>query len=370
VGYRGRDRHLANRRALAVSLLRIDAEPRAGRPYVRLMALPQAADVPRQAHRERAAATVAAVATALPERVVANAVIAERIGVDERWIESRTGVRERRFASGAESLTGLATRAGRAALDRAGVEAGALDLVVVATFTQDDLLPNTAPLVAKALGATRAGAFDVGSACTGFLAALALACGQVEAGRADHVLVIGAEVISRFVDHDDRRTAALFGDGAGAVVVSAGGGGEGGIGPVLLRCDGGGARHIHATRADALIRMDGHETFKFAVASLAAVTAEALDGAGLGVGDVDLFVFHQANGRILTAVGDKLGLPEDRVVRAIGTLGNTSSASIPLALAHAEADGALSPGATVLLAAFGAGFTWGAATLTWGAGDA
>jgi 3-oxoacyl-[acyl-carrier-protein] synthase-3 len=267
------------------------------------------------------------------------------------------------------SASGSASAAGRAALERAALDPAELDLVIVATFTADELLPNAAPLVAAELGATRAGAFDVGAACTGFLTALSLATGQIESGRADRVLVVGADLVTRFTDFDDRRTAALFGDGAGAVVVGRVQS-SGSIGPAVLGSNGHGAPHIYATREDSLIRMDGHETFKTAVSRLAGVTIEALDTAGMTLEEVDLFVYHQANARILAAVAERLELPPDRVVNAIKTLGNTSAASIPLALAAAERDGLLDPGARVLLAAFGAGFTWGAVTLEWGAGDA
>jgi 3-oxoacyl-[acyl-carrier-protein] synthase-3 len=314
-------------------------------------------------------AAIEAVGTALPARSVHSSAIAGVLGVSEGWIESRTGVRERRVAAVGDRLEWLATEAGRDALDRAGVAAGSLDLVIVATFTADELLPNAAPLVAGALGARNAGALDVGSACTGFLSALALAGAQIEAGRAERALVVGADICSRFTDHADRRTAALFGDGAGAVVVGPAPA-PGRIGPSLLRSDSGGAWHIHATRAEALIRMDGHETFKAAVNRLAEVTLEALAAADLGLGDVDAFVYHQANARILSAVGERLGIDADRLVNAIGSLGNTSAASLPLALAFAERDGALAPGARVLLAAFGSGFTWGATTLVWGGADA
>jgi 3-oxoacyl-[acyl-carrier-protein] synthase-3 len=297
--------------------------------------------------------------------VAPNSEIAARLGVSEHWIESRTGVRERRRASEGDRLADLAAAAGRDALERADVGADSLDLVIVATCTADQPVPATAPLVAGMLGATRAGAFDVNAACTGFLTALDLACAQVESGRAERVLVIGADLMSRLVDPDDRRTAALFGDGAGALVVDAAL-----LGPTVLHADATGAQYIHSSYEPASLYMDGHETFKAAVSRLSEVTLEALDAAGLTAADIDLFVYHQANARILTAVGERLALPPERVVNAIGTLGNTSAASIPLALAAAERDGSLKPGMRVLLAAFGAGFTWAATTLTWGGGDA
>jgi 3-oxoacyl-[acyl-carrier-protein] synthase III len=313
-------------------------------------------------------AAVLGVGSALPDRVVSSAEIAERLGVTERWISSRTGVSERRFAGPDERLTTLAATAGAAALSSAEVSPTDVDLVVVATCTPDEPVPAAAPIVAGALGATGAGAFDVNAACTGFLSALDLACAQVESGRARHALVIGADLMSRLVNPDDRRTAALFGDGAGAVVLGACA--ESRVAPALLRTDAAGAPFIHAAGGPASLEMDGHETFKAAVGRLSVVTLEALERAGWRTADVDLFVYHQANARILAAVGERLELPEAKVVNAIGSLGNTSAASIPLALAFAAHAGRLTPGTRLLLAAFGAGFTWGATTLEWGAPDA
>jgi 3-oxoacyl-[acyl-carrier-protein] synthase-3 len=231
----------------------------------------------------------------------------------------------------------------------------------VATTSSDELLPNAAPLVAHALG-TDTAAIDVGAACTGFLSALALAGTYVEAGRAEHALIIGADALSRFTDFDDKRTAGLFGDGAGAAVVSAG---AGVLGPVVLRSAGEHARTIVLERDEPLIRMDGHETFVVAVTSMSEATLEACEAAGVDPEEVDLFVYHQANRRILDAVADRIGIPGDRVVDAIAELGNTSAASIPLALSAAAADGRLRPGSRVLVAAAGAGFTYGAAIVDW-----
>lgn len=310
-------------------------------------------------------AAVIGVGAALPSAIVPTAEIAQRLGVTEHWIESRTGVSERRRAGADERLSDLAARAGADALARSGVDPASLDLVIVATSTADDAMPGAAPVVAGALGATAAGAFDVDAACNGFLSALSIASGQIESGRATSALVIGADVMSRLVDPDDRRTAALFGDGAGAVVVAPSTGHA--IGPTLMRSDASGAGYIQAAGGVASLVMDGHETFKAAVARLAEVTLDALRMARLALHDVDLFVYHQANARILVAVGEKLGLEPSRVVNAIGALGNTSAASIPLALDFAERNGSLRAGTRVLMAAFGAGFTWGATTLEWGA---
>jgi 3-oxoacyl-[acyl-carrier-protein] synthase-3 len=296
---------------------------------------------------------------------VSTAEIAARVGVEEDWILSRTGIRERRHAGPEDSCTSLATAAGAQALARAGVAAAEVDLVLVATMSADALTPNAAPLVAHALGAHRAGALDVGAACTAFLGALSLGGSWVEAGRAETVLVIGVDLISRFVDFDDRATAALFSDGAGAVVLAATDG-PSRLGPVVLGADGAHAGTIYAGHEDRILRMDGPEVFRHAVGRMAQAMGEATERAGLERDEVDLWVFHQANARILRAVGARLGLDPDRVVASIETLGNNSAATLPCALDAARADGRLHDGVRVGLAAFGAGFTWGATVLEWG----
>jgi 3-oxoacyl-[acyl-carrier-protein] synthase-3 len=310
-------------------------------------------------------AAIASVAMSLPAQVVSNQEIAERLGVSTDWIERRTGVRNRRRAAEHERLDAHAVRAAREALERAGVSAAEVDLVLVATTTADEILPNAAPLVAHGLGATRAGAFDVGAACTGFLSAMAVGCGQIEAGRANCVVVIGADFMSRIIDPDDRSTASVFGDGAGAVVLSATDE-PSRIGPILLSADGGGAEYIFVERDESRVRMRGHETFREAVAWLSESTISAVAAAGLELEQIDRFVYHQANGRILTAVGERLGLDPERVVECIGEYGNTSAGTLPMALAHCESEGGLHPGDKVLVAAFGAGFTWGATVVEWG----
>ena len=316
--------------------------------------------------RPAVTAAVASVGVSLPATVVRNAAIAARLGVEEGWIERRTGIRTRHIAGPDERLTVHAAHAAQRALDCAAVSATELDLVLVATTTADELLPNAAPLVAHAIGARRAGAFDVGAACTGFLSALGVGAAQIESGLARTVLVVGADFMSRITDPDDRSTAAVFADGAGAVAMIACDG-PGGVGPVVLRSSGEGGDHIVAGREERLIRMQGHETFRAAVASLALATLQATSAAGVGLDEVDLFVYHQANGRILQAVAERLKLARERVVDCIGEYGNTSAATLPLALAFSEREGQLRPGDRVLLGAFGAGFTWGASVLTWGA---
>lgn len=300
----------------------------------------------------------------LPEEVVPNDPIAARIGVDDEWIVKRTGIRSRHRAAPQERLSDLATRAARAALDDAQIAPTDVDLVLVATISQDELAPNAAPQVAHALGATRAGALDVGAACTGWLSGLSLASAQIEAGRAERVLVIGAEVLTRLTDYDDRKTAALWGDGAGAVVL--GSEGNGAVGPIVLEADGSLADVIVASHEDRNLRVEGHETFQSAVKRLSEATVAAVARAGLEFEDIDMFVYHQANGRILRAVGERLDLAPEKVADYIAEVGNTSAASIPLTLGLLRAEGRLRANQRLLVAAIGAGFTWGAGTIEWG----
>ena len=315
--------------------------------------------------RAVAGAAIGAVGMAVPERVIENAPISERLGVDDDWIVSRTGISRRHALAPGETLSDLAARAGAAALAEAEIDAADLNLVLVGTTSKDHLTPDAAPVVAATLGAQRAGAFDVGAACTGFIAALAVARGQIESGMAERVLVIGADALVQYLDPDDKRTAGLFGDGAGAVVLTATDA-PGRVGPPVLGADGNQAELIYATREEAKLRMAGQDTFKNAVARLSEVTEEALAEARTELADIDLFVYHQANRRILRAVGKQLDLPPDRVVDCISEYGNTSAATIPIALADAAGQGKLEPGQRLLLAAFGAGFTWGAVVVDWG----
>jgi 3-oxoacyl-[acyl-carrier-protein] synthase-3 len=315
-------------------------------------------------------AAIMSVATELPAGRLTSLELAASLGISEDWILSRTGIRERRRAGDEERLTDYATRAGARALARAGVPAAELDLVIVATLTPDELTPNTAPLVAHALGAEKAGAFDVGAACTAFLSGLALGAAQIESGRADRVLLIGADFVTRITDFSDRRTAPLFADAAGAVVLGVSEhDGHGSIGPIVLGADGSHHRTIYAEHDERKIRMDGPEVFRNAVTRMSDVTLAAVERAGLTLGEIDLFVYHQANARITKTIGDRLGLPSERVVDCIATLGNASAATLPVALQAAELDGRLKPGANVLLSAFGAGFTWGGGVIVWGEVD-
>jgi 3-oxoacyl-[acyl-carrier-protein] synthase-3 len=297
---------------------------------------------------------------------LSSAELADRLGIAEEWIVSRTGIRERPVAAPDDRLSDYAARAGARALGRAGVDPADLDLVIVGTMTQDELTPNTAPLVATLLGADRAGAFDVGAACTAFLSAVSIAAAQIETGRATWVLVIGADFITRIVDWTDRKSAPLFADAAGAAVLGPSEGEHGTIGPIVLGADGSQPEAIFAEHSDRKLRMDGQVVYRNAVNRMTEATLEAVQRAGLTVADIDLFVYHQANARITNAVGERLGIPPSRVVDCIERLGNSSAATLPLALSAAERDGRLRPGARVLLAAFGAGFTWGGGVIEWG----
>lgn len=325
-------------------------------------AVPAPAPAPTEP-QARPGTAITGLGVAVPDTVVANAPIAARLGIDESWIVQRTGIDERRIARPEQRLSELAALAGERALAAAGLAAADLDLLLVATTSNDDLMPAAAPRVAAELGAGAA-AIDLNAACTGFVAGLSLACGQIESGRAANVLLVGADLMSRITDPEDRGTAAVFADGAGAVLIA--GSERGRIGPIVLGSDGSQADLILATRAAGVTVMQGHETFRHAVDRMSEATVAAVEAAGTRLAEVDLFVYHQANARILRSVGERLELPRDRVVDSIHHFGNTSAASIPLALEDARLAGKLRDGATVLLAAFGAGLTWGATVVEWG----
>ncbi len=320
-------------------------------------------EVPHSARAVRTAGIVG-LGIALPERRVPNEELHAKLGVSDEWIRRRTGIGERRYVAPEQRVSDLASAAGREALRDAGLDASDLDLVLVATVASDELTPNTAPIVAHELGAGNAAAMDVGAACAGAIAGLAHATTWIESGRARNALVIGAEVLTRMINWEDPRTAPLFGDGAGAIVLRADA--DGLIGPIVLGSDGGAAHAIRATREKGVLEMDGHDTFVMAVERFSQSTREVVAMAELELGDIDLFVFHQANGRILSAVAERLGVPGELVYDCIGELGNTSAASVPLALHRAVAAGLIKPGARVVLGAVGAGLVWGATLVTWG----
>lgn len=313
--------------------------------------------------RELRTASIAGLGTALPADVVGSDAVERRLGKAPGWVERRTGIVARRRLADGESLADLAAAACRAALDDAGVDPAEIDLVVGGTSGADDVIPHLAPVVAGALGLGHVAAWDVGAACTGFVAALSAGTAVVESGRARRALVIGADAMARWTDPDDGVTAALFGDGAGAVVLTDDGGGA--IGPITVRSDAAGRDLIRIPRDRQHLVMDGHGTYRRAITAMHAATAEALEASDLAAGDIDLFVYHQANRRILASLTDRLGVDPARVVDAIAHVGNTSAASIPLALDQARAAGQLRPGARVLVGAAGSGFCWGAGVLTW-----
>jgi 3-oxoacyl-[acyl-carrier-protein] synthase-3 len=309
-------------------------------------------------------AGVFGIGSALPEHVVTNADFAAYLDTTDEWIVRRTGIRERRRLNGNVTLTELAAAACADALKDAKRSAEDVDHVIVSSLTPDRLMPGLAPAVADAIGANGAGAVDVNAACAGFVYALDQAAAQIESGRARVVLVCGAEALSRITDHDDRGTAMLFGDGAGAVVV-AGGELEIGCGGFVFGTDATQADMLYAEREQPMLRMEGREVYRHAIARMVAATAEAIERAGLTIDDIDLFVAHQANVRILQAAANELGLPPEKLMVNIDQVANTSSASIPLALAEAERTGRLKPGAIVALSAFGAGFVWGSGVVSW-----
>ena len=313
-----------------------------------------------------------------PSRVVTNFDLAKFVDTNDEWIASRTGIKERRFASDGETTSSLSVRAGRMALERAKLRPQDVQLVIVGTCSPDYLFPATACLVQSELGATRAGAFDVEAACTSFVTALGIARGMIMSGTVQNALVIGAETLSRFLNFKDRTTCVLFGDGAGAVVVEASNASVG-IESVVLHSEGakgellmvraGGAR-VPASQqtleaGQHFITMQGGEVFKLAVKSMADAAEEALVEAGLGLNDISIMIPHQANLRIIEGVAKRLHFPMDKVFVNIQRYGNTSAASVPIAIAEAAASGRLRRGDKVLLVAFGGGFTWGAAVLEW-----
>jgi 3-oxoacyl-[acyl-carrier-protein] synthase III len=312
------------------------------------------------AARTRAAQRVgiAGLGVAMPEGSVSTATIAERVGVEPEWITRRTGIHARRHLAPGATIADLGEQAARAALAEAGIGAGELDAVLVATASADEVMPCAAPLIAGRIGAGRAMAWDVNLACTGFLAGLEQGAALIESGRATNVLVIAAEALSRVTDHADRKTAALFGDGAGAVVLAPGG--SLALGRSILFTEADEDRALVIAHDDRLVRMDGQVVFARAVTAMERCCRTVIEDAGLRAEDIDLVVPHQANARITTALADRLGLAPERVVDAIGDVGNTGAASIPLALETARRDGRVPETGLLLFTAFGAGFAAGA----------
>ncbi len=315
----------------------------------------------------------------LPEGVVTNHDLAARIDTSDEWIWTRTGIRERRIAAPGETTSSLCTTAARRALACANLPAAQLDLVICASTTPDHLLPNTGSIVQQRLGASRAGAFDLNAACSGFVYALAVGAQFIRAGALNRVLIVAGETLSRFTNWDDRATCILFGDGAGAVVLEATDqecgvlstvlGSRGDTEHLLAIEAGGSARPATAdtvARGQHLITMRGSDIFRLAVRSMSRAAGEALAGAGVEAPDVRAFIPHQANLRILRSTQESLGVPWEKFVVNVDRYGNTGAASVPIALSEFLAVGDVRPGENLLLASFGGGLTWASAVVRWG----
>ena len=312
----------------------------------------------------------------VPERVMTNDDLAGMVETSDEWIRERTGIRERRFAAPEEALTDIALPAARRALEDAGVEASDIDLLICATVTPDMMFPTSSALLADSLGMPKAAAYDLLAGCTGFVYAIAQAYGMLASGLSRRALVVGGDVLSKILDWEDRSTLVLFGDGAGAVVmepVDHGGfmgfelGADGGGGEFLWY-PGSGSRHFE--NPDSFVKMNGREVFKFATRVMVYSANQVLAECGKTVEDIDVYVPHQANKRIIDYAVDKLGIPSEKTVVNVDRYGNTSSGSIPLALAEARDEGRLADGSLVLMTGMGAGLTWGSALMEWTNGDA
>ncbi len=322
---------------------------------------------------------IAGTGSYLPEKILTNADLEKMVDTTDEWIVTRSGIRERRVAAPEHATSDLSTEAGKKALEMAGVDAKDLDLIIVATLSPDHFFPSTAGLVQRNIGAVKAAAFDVEAACTGFIYALSIGDAFIGNGKYRNVLVIGAEVLTRFIDWEDRNTCVLFGDGAGAAVLQPGGDDGRGIISTHLHSDGrlaellyapGGVSRMPPTH-DVIdkklntVRMQGNEVFKVAVTKLKEVVQEVLEENGLTEEDIDFLVPHQANLRIIQATAKRLKLPMEKVIVTVDRHGNTSAASVPLALDEAVRTGRIKKGDRVLLEAFGGGLTWGAALVRW-----
>jgi 3-oxoacyl-[acyl-carrier-protein] synthase III len=315
--------------------------------------------------------TITGLGAHAPERVVTNEDLSRLVDTSDEWIMERTGIRERRIAADSEALSDLSLPAARQALEQAGSDGKDIDLLIVATVTPDMMFPSTSAILADRLGAADAAAYDLSAGCTGFMYAVVQAYGMVAAGLSRRALVVGGDVLSRILDWTDRSTVVLFGDGAGAVVLEASD--EPGFLGFELGADGAGGEHLWLPGSgsrvfdapDKLVKMNGREVFKFATRVLVQSAGDVLERCGASIDDVDVYVPHQANVRIIEHATKKLGIPSERVVVNVDRYGNTSSGSIPLALAEAQEDGRLRRGSLVLMTGMGAGLTWGSALMRW-----
>jgi 3-oxoacyl-[acyl-carrier-protein] synthase III len=315
--------------------------------------------------------TITGLGAYAPERVMTNDELSQMVDTSDEWIMERTGIRERRIAADSQALSDLSLPAARQALEQAGSDGTDVDLLIVATVTPDMMFPSTSAILADQLGAKDAAAYDLSAGCTGFMYAIAQAYGMVASGLARRALVVGGDVLSRILDWTDRSTVVLFGDGAGAVVLEPSD--EAGFLGFELGADGAGGGNLWLPGSgsrkfedpDRLVKMNGREVFKFATRVLVSSAEAVLEQYGASVDDVDVYIPHQANIRIIDHATKKLGIPSERVVINVDRYGNTSSGSIPLALADAQADGRLRPGKLVLMTGMGAGLTWGSALMRW-----
>ena len=328
-------------------------------------------------------ARLTGVGAAVPASVVTNADLERLVDTSDEWITTRTGIRQRRIVTEDESASGLATEAAREAIAYAGIDPAIIDLIIVATSTPDNLYPSTACMVQAAIGATRAAAFDLEAACTGIIYALAVGQQFIGSGSFSNVLIVGVDLHSRFINWEDRNTCILFGDGAGAFIMQAAEK-ENEILATYLRADGTGGHLLaipnvgtsfpHAGRTppktmDRFLRMNGRAIYEFAVHAVPEAVRAACAKAGIRVEDVDFLVPHQANQRIINAAAERLGMRRDQIVSNVDQYGNTSAASIPLALRDGIVRGQIKPPATCALVGFGGGLTWGAAIVRWSAAD-
>ena len=318
-----------------------------------------------------------------PAQVLTNADLEKIVDTSDEWIRTRTGIRERRVAAANETTASMGAVAGLRAIHTAGIRPEEIDLILLATLTPDYWMPSTAALVKEAIGNAKATAFDVMAACSGFVYAFATAQAYIQAGLAKHVLVIGSELLTRFLDYSDRSTCILFGDGAGAVVLSASDepGGALGVemttepqGAYMIWLPAGGSKAPPSAetiaRGEHYVRMEGNQTYRFATKTMATTALESIRRSGLEPADIDLFIPHQANVRIIEAVAKGLDLPMDRMFVNLDKYGNTSAASVPIALAEAVNEGRVQVGDHIVMVAFGAGFTSGAVTVEWTADPA
>ena len=323
-------------------------------------------------------ARISATSRYLPERVLANADLEGMVDTSDAWIRERTGIRERRIACDDTGAVAMGARAACAALDKAGLAARDIDLLIVSTATPDRFLPTSSCEIQAAIGASRCFAYDLQAACTGFLYALTMAEGQIASGRAENVLIVSTEKMSTIIDWNDRATCILFGDGAGAAVVqpstngegilSSHHGSDGSLAELITRPAGGAIRPLtpeRLRRREHMLQMAGPAVFKAAVKAMAGASATAMKAAGLRAEDIDLLVPHQANARIIEATAKYARVPMDRVFVNLHRYGNISSATIPVGLDEAVEEGRIRSGSHILMAAFGAGLTWGAVTMRW-----